>query len=105
MPAPTKAERARFRAMQDLGCIACRPRVRAPDIHHLVEGYRLGHSYTIPLCEWHHRGVTFNGMTKERMEEILGASLAVNKRAFITQFGTERELLAEVNELLKKEGQ
>lgn len=49
----TKADLARFRALQKLGCIACRQRgvFSQPDIHHLLSGgRRRGNRYTIPLC-------------------------------------------------------
>ena len=99
-PAPTKADRRRFDALHELGCIACRVNgvvtITTVEIHHLVEGNkRLGHSFTIPLCAWHHRGDAENAM-----EMLKGPSLARNKRAFAKEYGTERELLAAVNRLI-----
>ena len=58
---PTKAEARRMGILKmDVGCIACRLDGRGyepPDIHHLLNGYRIGHSATIPLCRTHHDGV------------------------------------------------
>src|SRR5690348_11137198 len=89
---PTKAQVKRFQALQEMGCIACKldwvvdvP----PDIHHLVEGYRLGHDYTIPLCPYHHRGVRDGSPCS-----VWGRpTLAGDKKAFVERYGTERELL------------
>lgn len=104
---PTKAERARFQRLQEMGCICCRifaGRYRAPDIHHLVEGgRRLGHSYTIPLCEWHHRGLPPDPWGSPPLaERFLGPSLAISKRRFKAVFGTEREMLATTNKRLEE---
>lgn len=101
---PTQAEQARFRKLIDLGCIACRINGvvtrGAIEIHHLVEGNkRLGHSFTIPLCIWHHRGVA-----ESTMEMLKGPSLARNKRAFLEEYGTERQLLDAVNRLIQAAG-
>lgn len=97
---PTKDELRRYRALQELGCIACRINgiygVPA-EIHHLVEGNkRLGNDYTLPLCGFHHRGEAENSI-----ERLKGPSLALNKRAFIDEYGSERELLVRVNRLLE----
>jgi Recombination enhancement, RecA-dependent nuclease len=89
----------RLDGLQQIGCIACRLDGRmnvASDIHHLVEGNkRLGDEFTIPLCPWHHRGVkqVFEGFW-------VGPSLAESKRDFVQHYGSERQLLEHVNELL-----
>ena len=97
-----KIAQQRIDAFRKIGCIACSIlglRNFGYDVHHLVDkGYRShsgGDMATIPLCPWHHRGVGA-GLDIGH----LGPSLAVNKRAFVKHFGTERELLAKVNELL-----
>lgn len=95
----------RFAILVDIGCIACVLDGRhgtPPDIHHLVEGRkRLGDDHTIPLCPWHHRGVPCGSSAKET-EEVLGPSLARNKREFVERYGTERELLEMVNEIIRR---
>lgn len=104
----TKAALKRFDLLHRLGCIACWllgvPNV-PPDIHHLVDkGDRKksgGDMATIPLCPWHHRGVPF-GMTQtaSACEKWMGPSLALNKKAFVERFDTERKLLAKVDSLI-----
>lgn len=100
-----KRHLARFDALQRLGCIASRIAglgYAAPDIHHLTEGgRRLGHDHTIPLSPWFHRGVAPHGMSQAEAETKWGPSLAKSKRAFTARFGTERELLEQVNTLLR----
>ena len=101
---PTKDELRRYRALQELGCIACRvngvTRGAIPEIHHLVEGNkRLGNAYTIPLCTWHHRGEA-----SSQWEKLKGPSLATSKREFVAEYGTERELLDAVNKILEHQG-
>ena len=90
----SKSDLKRYDRLQQIGCIACIKDMKygvSPDIHHLVEGNkRLGNKFTLPLCPWHHRGVGHGN----------GPSLALNKKAFVAQYGTERELLKEVNEKL-----
>jgi hypothetical protein len=91
---PTKAQVARFEALKALGCICCKKLgiQRDPEIHHIVEGMRrLGHDFTLPLCVMHHR------MTGG----LFGPSIADGSKLFNARWGTQRELLAEVNELLK----
>lgn len=99
-PTPTKSEQRRYRALKELGCIACRINGNygvPAEIYHLVEGNkRLGNDYTIPLCGFHHRGAAENSI-----ERLKGPSLAINKRAFVEEYGSERELLAVVNHLLE----
>jgi len=100
----TKAQRRRFNALRDLGCIVCGEHYgyyQPPDIHHLTEGYRLGHDSTIPLCPHHHRNVPPDGLTCKEAEQLMGPSLAANKSAFVATYGTERELLAKTDELLR----
>ncbi len=103
---PTKSQQARFRALQELGCIACRKRgfgYAAPDVHHILDGgRRMGHDQTIPLCPHHHRNVAPEGITSTQARLVLGPSLADSPRLFREVFGTERELLAEVDALIAK---
>lgn len=100
----SKAAQARFRALQDLGCICCLLECvgyQPPDIHHIVDkGYREhsgGDMATIPLCPFHHRGVVPDGMTTADAIYRLGPSLALNKKLFNATYGGERHLLEHVN--------
>src|SRR5574337_2071633 len=97
----TKSDRFRFNALKDIGCICCKLDGICPniptEIHHLVEGNnRLGNTYTIPLCTWHHRGEA-----SSQWEKLKGPSLARSKREFVAEYGTERELLDAVNKIVE----
>lgn len=100
----TKAQKRRFLRLQDVGCICCLKEgfTGVPvDVHHLVDkGYRKhsgGHDATLPLCPWHHRGEPPSGLTVSEALFVAGPSLALNKKLFVQTYGTERELLEEVN--------
>ena len=98
----TKAERARLSRLKEMPCIACGR--HGVDVHHIVDkGYRKhsgGHMATIPLCPWCHRGEQDELMTVADMAQFYGPSMKRTKRAFVQRYGTERELLAKVNELI-----
>ena len=100
----TKADRARFDAFRRIGCVACGMEgamYRAADVHHLLSGgRRRGHQYTVPLCEWHHRGVPNDGVTMKLETQLLGPSLALTPRKFRERYGTDEELLAYTNRLI-----
>jgi hypothetical protein len=108
---PTKAEQLRLDRIHAMPCMACeKERAQQPlrtEAHHLVDkGTRAhsgGHSATIPLCIWHHRGEPLEYMQKREMHQIYGPSLALHKREFIACYGTERELLALTNERLQQD--
>jgi len=93
---PTKADLERFRKLQELGCICCLyagSGYRAPDIHHCLSGgRRMGHQYTLPLCPEHHR-IPSTGA-------VVGPGLADGSRVFAAKWGTQTELLNEVNRLI-----
>lgn len=104
----TKADQKRLDIIHRLPCLACvqiGANITPVEAHHIVDkGYRRlsgGHQATIPLCEWHHRGAFRLGMTATEMTNIFGPSLARSKRAFISKFGTERDLLARTNAVIK----
>lgn len=109
IPAPTKDEKKRFEAMRDIGCIACIKAGRTPppaEVHHLLDGgVRIGHSATVGLCEWCHRGVRpFWIKTDEEAKLILGPSVAHGSRVFSPVYGNDGELLEFQNRLLKERG-
>ena len=104
-----KAREHRFRRLKEMGCIASfidgMPGV-PPEIHHLNLGgkagqKRRGDEATIPLSRWHHRGIPAQGMTAAQMTELYGPSLAHNSRAFRARYGSDDELLAKVNDLIR----
>jgi len=98
-PRPTRLQVARFRRLQEIGCIACRLDGHAgtpADIHHLTDsGRRRGHEATIPLCPWHHRGVGGSALLS-----LLGPSRALHRAAFRARYGEDRALLAQVEALI-----
>ncbi len=84
MKAATKAEKYRMGVINQQ-CVACYQNGvygQPGDIHHLLNGYRLGHSWTVALCPWHHRGQPPGGLTNEQATELAGPSLAHNKGEF-----------------------
>jgi hypothetical protein len=106
---PSQRE-ARFSALRELGCIACRLE-KAPilcgvtEIHHLtIGGYagqkRRGDLETIPLGRWHHQGIPKVGRTSAHMEELYGPSYRFTSREFRKSYGSDDQLLARVNELI-----
>ncbi len=109
---PTKAEQERMNKLKRMRCICCRMNDEGAwaylstgltvEIHHLVDmGTRAlsgGHMATLNLCSWHHDGRGFNG-PQHNLSNIYGPWLKQRER-FRTVYGTERELLAKVNEML-----
>lgn len=80
----TKLEKAHLEWVKSQPCICCcKP---PPSIaHHIVEGKRLGHYFTIPLCDLHHKDEL--GIGKGKL------SVHKDKENFIKEFGTELQLL------------
>jgi Recombination enhancement, RecA-dependent nuclease len=105
----TKADAKRLEIIHRLPCMACAQngsdtgmRVEA---HHIVDkGYRKhsgGHQATLPLCQYHHRGEPSPILLhKSAMLLAHGPSLADNKKAFIARYGTERQLLANIDKVI-----
>lgn len=93
---PPTAEESRWMdAVAALGCVVClkHHQVQTPAaVHHIVEGSRrLGHFYTIPLCDpGHHQ----NSPTSQKL------SRHPHKARFEKKYGTEYELLAYVQTIL-----
>lgn len=79
---PTKAEAERMDRLREFGCIACHLDEVAEgfryeglaDIHHmLLGGKRIGHYWTIPLCQGHHTGSLLSWhRTRRKFREIYG---------------------------------
>jgi hypothetical protein len=104
----TKADQKRLEIIHRLPCMACVQigqlacgRVEA---HHIVDkGYRKhsgGHQATIPLGAWHHRGEPLMGHTKRYMQSVYGPSLALQSKHFAITFGSQRELLANIDKVI-----
>lgn len=100
-----KADQARVDKFRAVGCIVTRlfhHDYADYDIHHITDcGRRMGNAFVIPLSPWFHRGVVPYGMTERRAYLELGPTLEKHKREFVERFGTELELLAKTNEILR----
>ena len=93
MKSKTKAQVKHLFKVAELGCIACKKigyEDTPAEIHHIRTGVGMGqrssHYCTLPLCPIHHR----HGADAIHQSKIL----------FESKFGTELELLAEVEALL-----
>lgn len=83
---------------RELGCLICRIYYdihgEPADLHHPAPGMkRISDDTFYAACGWHHRGIPKDGYTQQEMEEHLGPSIALNRKQFIKQFGTDEELL------------
>lgn len=100
---PTKYEQQRIQSMLELGCVCCAQLGIwniAVECHHIVEGNRLGHWYTLPVCPGHHRKV----WTSDQVEVIppdLRIAISDGSKLFEKHYGTERELWMKVQARLK----
>ena len=89
-----KQDKERFEKLKRIGCIACSKKslFSEPIIHHIRKhtglGLRPPHDQTIPLCPEHHN------MGNE--------SVHLNKTKFVELFGSELQLLDEVNQKIKQ---
>jgi len=89
---PTKAEREHFSRVAALGCIACRNAdlgETPAEIHHCSAGtglsVRADSYHVIPLCHYHHRTGGH------------GLAIHAGRKSWERNFGTEAQLLAQVN--------
>lgn len=92
----TKDEKRHLNRVAGLGCIVCRNigYGKTPaEIHHIRSGQgmaqRADHCETIPLCPHHHR---LGGY---------GEAVHAGRRRWEKNYGTERELLAQVLRILE----
>lgn len=106
-----EADESRIETIKRMPCIACLKNLNhkiiyPTEAHHIVDmGYRRlsgGHQATLPLCRWHHRGEPIAGLGNTETERQCGPSMFHTKKAFVKRYGTERELLAEVNGILEQ---
>lgn len=95
---PTKPEREWMYSISRLGCIICRIQGRGyvpAAVHHMLSGSRrMGHLYSLPLCDpGHHQGAPRSSGEVSRHP---------NKAEFEARYGTE-EFLLEVTQRAVKE--
>jgi len=91
----------------ELGCVACRsehPEWLHPlDVHHLNEcGRNRGHAFTVCLCRWHHEAQPPGQFNSRQATERFGPSLKIDGRAFHERYGSDDDLLAFQEFLLKE---
>jgi hypothetical protein len=93
----TKADKDRGVKLRDLGCIVCVNEFGVytePAIHHIDGKTKEGcHQLTIPLCPRHHQ-------IKDNDKPPKWLTLHGQRIAFETVYGTEQELLEQVNGLI-----
>ena len=104
----TKAEKAHIARVKAMPCIACvKVGERQPfvtEAHHTLSGgRRRGHMQVLPCCSYHHRGLVLSTHSVSDMERDYGPSLALRSKAFHEQFGSDDELLAEIDEQLSEQ--
>jgi Recombination enhancement, RecA-dependent nuclease len=101
--APNKDEARRMDLIggQYFGCIPClkHDKFSLATVQHVTAGFkRLGHRYTYGCCPWHHFGTPFTvndvSLTRLEMEDLIGPSLAFNRRAYKDFYGSEELLIA-----------
>lgn len=96
MSNPSASDKSRYAKLIDLGCIACakRGRYTEPTIHHIRDGsaYK-DNQKTIPLCTRHH-------MYQHAVNGVVNREK--NPAEFRIMFGSDAELLAEVNKLIRE---
>lgn len=106
-----REDESRIETIKRMPCIACMKNLNhkiiyPTEAHHIVDkGYRRlsgEHQATLPLCRWHHRGIALDGVGNAETERQCGPSMFHTKKAFVKKYGTERELLAEVNGILEQ---
>jgi hypothetical protein len=100
-PPITEADRIRYLAFQDIGCICCIFQgfnQVPPEAHHITQD---DNQNTLPLCAWHHRGVPPADLSAAQATGFYGPSLAVSRRDFHEHFGLEEQLLESVNHRIK----
>lgn len=111
---PNQQESARIVACKLGYCVACSirgeqedaPRGFTPweggDYHHLLSGgRRRGHMFGVCLCPWHHRAVPNWGWSDSEMVAYYGPSLAKGSKPFHAAFGSDDELMAWQEMLLR----
>lgn len=114
---PTREEAAYIEACKTYECVACSIREQSPEkppffvpvfgceFHHFVSaGIRVGHLWGCALCQWHHRRIPLGGWSFEAMRRHFGPSLLDGSKTFHAAFGSDADLLAAQDEILRTYG-
>lgn len=92
----TRADKKRFDKLRELGCCVCLNTMNVytpPAIHHIDGRTKEGcHDLTIPLCQSHHQYKSNYSIWISRHGD--------GRAAFEHAYGTERELLEQVNGMI-----
>ena len=92
----TKADTDRADKLRGLGCIVCineHSVFTPPAIHHIDGQTKKGcHQLTLPLCARHHQNKSNDGLWVSRHGD--------GRKAFEDAYGSEQELLEQVNRLI-----
>lgn len=92
----SKADKQRRKQLLELGCIVCLNELNIftpPATHHIDGQTKEGcHQLTLPLCPRHHQIKSNDGKWISRHAD--------GRAAFEKEYGTERELLKQVNDLI-----
>jgi hypothetical protein len=106
---PTKKQLRDMAEVKTVGCVCCWKMgfegVMAAFDHTVRGNKRVGHHDGLGLCDWHHQGYTFEGMTKEQCIAERGPTLADGSKPFYAFFGSREELQACGRELVSKYGE
>lgn len=103
----TKAQKRRWDAFRDIGCVCCRQDGRKSEYvaNHLLDGgRRIGHGATVPECPWHADGIPPDGMATKEATRVLGPSRKTDKTGFVERYGDDAALLTYTNVLLAQCG-
>ena len=109
VPQATPLQKHRFEVIKEYGgCVPCLL-MGHTDVHATIEhvtesGRRIGkgneqHDHTVGLCGYHHFGHCWPGITRHRMTEMVGPSLAYGRKSFEEHFGPE-ETLVQLQDLI-----
>lgn len=94
--APTKDERERMDLIVRMPCPCCAiagyPFAEKIDCHHLLSGNkRMGHWWTLNLCEGHHAG-KFSVRQRQLMRPKYLVAISDGRKLFCAVFPSERQL-------------
>lgn len=62
----------------------------------------MGNQATVPLCEFHHRGIWTRFKTLKLAQTMLGPSLALEPKRFREVFGDDKALLEMTNRMIEQ---
>lgn len=113
----TAVERAYVEACKTGPCVPCIAWERSPqsnpffvgawggDFHHYTSGgRRISHLHGICACAWHHRGHPAGGLSAASTRAMYGPSLMDGSKVFHSAYGSDAELLALQDEILRERG-